>query len=166
MDEAPEVSEVAVTPTKPSSRAKRRKARETKAARDLRFFNLLAMGIPLPAIAHQERLPARRMREIMDSILARRSIAPLAGHFPLQIQRLGDALGVAYGGMMDGDIRALDRVLKIVKEIDRYRGMEAQLVARLNSEAAPTALIANMPPARSLPAPEDVQIRTSCALKD
>jgi hypothetical protein len=97
-------------PTRPS----RSQARRANAERKLRVFNLLKAGVPVAEIALQEGLSPRRARAMIQATLERREIDPPAGFVQLQIGRLSDAMMVAHAAMMQGDLQALDRVVKIV----------------------------------------------------
>lgn len=105
-------------PIRPSRLA----ARREKAERKLRIFNLLKAGVPVAQIALQEGLTGRRLRGLIHDILARREADPPAGFVQLQIGRLGDAMMVAHAAMMEGDLQALDRFVRLVGELDRYHG--------------------------------------------
>jgi len=147
---------------KPESRAKRAKAtrsrrrrlaaRQARAARNVKLFNLLKSGVPIAEIALQEGLSVRRAREVMQEMLERREVDPPAGFVQLQIGRLSDAMMVAHAAMMEGNMHALDRVLRIVGEFDRYHGFSG---ARAQPAAgAPLALAGSASaPALALPAP-------------
>ena len=50
---------------------------------------------------------------------------PPAEFLALQVSRLNEALLVAYGAMSGGNLQAVDRVVKIVRELDRYHGLVA-----------------------------------------
>ena len=72
----------------------------------------------------------------------------------LQVSRLNEALLVAYGAMSAENLEAVDRVVKIVRELDRYHGFAVQAATprppRLPPpSAAPLALEA--PGARTEP---------------
>ena len=62
------------------------------------------------------------MRAIVREILARRMPEPPAEFVALQVSRLNEALLVAYGAMSGANLSAVDRVVKIVRELDRYHG--------------------------------------------
>ncbi len=49
--------------------------------------------------------------------------APPEEFLALQVGRLNEALVVAYGAMSGGNLQAVDRVVKIVRELDRYHGL-------------------------------------------
>ena len=139
------MSEKARKPT-PAGLASRR----AKAERRLKVFNLLKAGVSVAEIALQEGLSARRTREIVQEALDRREIDPPQGFAQLQIGRLGDALMVAHAAMMEGDLQALDRVVRIVGELDRYHGFP-----RASSQAPAALPPPSGAPALALPAPAE-----------
>ncbi len=132
------------------SRRQRLEARQAKAERNVRLFNLLKSGVPIAEIALQEGLSVRRAREIVQEMLERREVDPPAGFAQLQIGRLSDAMMVAYAAMMEGNMHALDRVLRIVGELDRYHGFAG---AQAEPAAGATPALAAPKPALALPAP-------------
>lgn len=140
-----------------SSRRLRLAARQAKAARNVKVFNLLKAGVPIAEIALQEGLSLRRAREIVRETLERREIDPSAGFVQLQIGRLGDAMMVAHAAMMEGNMHALDRVLRIVGELDRYHGFTGA-AARPAAEAIRT--LAAPAPALALPAPGETAAKS------
>ncbi|HEY1942394.1 MAG TPA: hypothetical protein VGH40_09750 [Roseiarcus sp.] len=135
------------------ARPSRLVARRERAERNLRVFNLLKAGVPVAQIALQEGLSARRTREIIQETLDRREIDPPEGFVQLQIGRLSDAMMVAHAAMMEGNLQALDRLVKIVGELDRYHGFGRAPSGR------PVMAAALLPPAAApalaLPAPAD-----------
>ena len=132
------------------SRRRRLQARQAKAERNVKLFNLLKSGVPIAEIALQEGVSARRAREMVQQMLERREVDPPAGFAQLQIGRLSDAMMVAYAAMMDGNLQALDRVLRIIGELDRRHGLVG--VSAAPGADAPRAL---SPPALALPAPAE-----------
>jgi hypothetical protein len=52
----------------------------------------------------------------------RRAIAAGAEFLALQVSRLNEALTVAYSAMSGANLQAVDRVVNIVRELDRYHG--------------------------------------------
>jgi len=130
---------------KPSTRP-RPSARRASAERKLRILERLTAGVSVAHIAQTEKLTIRRVRQIIGEMLARREVDPPAGFVQLQIARLSDAMSVAHTMMMEGDLQAMDRVVKIVGELDRYHGF-----GRAEIAAAPPAPLPEQP--RRLPAP-------------
>ncbi len=109
----------------PSSSAQGRRARlgrKDAAARERRILMLLTAGVNGAEIARREGISLRRMQQLTKAIFARRRDA-LPEHFiDVQTMRLEEALTVAFGAMGGGNLRAIDRVVKIVRELDRYQG--------------------------------------------
>ena len=103
----------------------RRAARLVKARREQRIVGLLNSGVSIPEIAAREGVTEKRMRAVVSDILARRMPEPPAEFLALQKSRLNEALLVAFGAMSRGNLRAVDRVVKIVRELDRYHGFAA-----------------------------------------
>jgi hypothetical protein len=62
------------------------------------------------------------MQILVREILARRAPSPPAEYLALQVNRLNEAMIVAYGSMAGGNLKAVDRVVGIVSEMDRYHG--------------------------------------------
>ena len=108
--------------------------------------------MPIAEIALQEGLSVRRAREIVQQILERREVDPPAGFVQLQIGRLSDAMMVAHAAMMEGNMHALDRVLRIVGELDRYHGFRGE---KAGPSADATPALAAPTPALALPAPAE-----------
>jgi hypothetical protein len=63
------------------------------------------------------------MRAVVRDILARRMPEPPAEFLALQVSRLNEAMLVAYSAMSGGNLQAVDRVVKIVRELDCYHGL-------------------------------------------
>jgi hypothetical protein len=123
----------------------RRAARQVKAGRDERIIGLLNRGVSIPEIADREGVTEKRMRALVAEILARRMPQPPAEFVALQVGRLHEALNMAYDSMSQGNLRALDRVVKIVRELDRYHGFVAARAPRV-PRASGLAAGAQRPP--------------------
>jgi hypothetical protein len=102
--------------------AARRRARGARAGREQQIVNLLNAGVSVAEIAQSQGVTHRRMRMIVAEILARRAPQPPAEFLAVQISRLSEALLVSYSAMGGGNLEAVDRVVKIVRELDRYHG--------------------------------------------
>ena len=108
------------------------------ALRDFKVIELLAAGFPIEEIAAREGISARRAREHAAAALARRTLDPPAHFAQLQIRRLSEALLVCTSAMSRGNLQAVDRVVKIVRELDRYHGFgPAAAAPRLTAPALP-----------------------------
>ena len=125
----------------------RREARLKKDARERRIIGMLNRGVSIAEIAAREGVTLRRMQIVVKNILARRAPPAPSEYLALQVSRLNEAMMVAYGSMAGGNLMAVDRVVRLVKEMDRYHGFfpsgEAGAAARLAPPAeAPLALAA------------------------
>jgi hypothetical protein len=98
--------------TKTGSKRRRATKREL-AKRDLRFIEKLAAGVTIEEIAVAEGISPQRARERKAVILARRGIDPPHEFIQLQIRRLSEAMLVAYSAMGNGNLHAVDQVVKI-----------------------------------------------------
>lgn len=127
--------------TERESEDKPRRKRSTQremALRDSRLVRRLASGQSIEEVAAGERISLRLARERVSAILSR-SPNPPAEFAQLQIRRLNEAMIVAYASLKLGNLKAIETVLKVTREYDRYAGLAA---------AAPTP-----PAAPALPAP-------------
>ena len=116
-------------PLRDRSTEARRAARQAKARRERRIVDLLNRGVWVAEIAAREEVTEKRMRSVVSEILARRMPEPPAEFLALQVSRLSEALLVAYSAMSGANLRAVDRVVKIVRELDRYHGFSGAEVA-------------------------------------
>jgi hypothetical protein len=109
------------------SAAARRAARLKKAEREARIISYLNRGVSVAEIAARERLTLKRMRNLVQEILAKRMPQPPGEFLALQVSRLSEALLVSYSAMHDSvagtNFKAVDRVVRIVRELDRYHGL-------------------------------------------
>ena len=103
--------------------SKRRRATKRELAmRDLRFIEKLAAGATIEEIAASEGISMKWARERKAAVLASRVIDPPHEFIKLQIRRLSEAMLVSYSAMSNGDLRAVDKVIKVARELDRYHG--------------------------------------------
>src|SRR5271156_563881 len=100
----------------------RRETRSARAAREQGIVNRLNAGVSVAEIAAQDGVTDRRMREVVRDILARRGPLAPAEFLAAQVSRLNEALLVSYSAMSGGNLQAVDRVVRIVRELDRYHG--------------------------------------------
>ncbi len=99
----------------------------------------------------------------MREILARQAPPPPAEYLALQVNRLNEAMIVAYRSMAGGNLKAVDRVVRIVSEMDRYHGLFPRRARAPGSwrRLTPTA---QEPPA--LPPPPEVRRDGKVAASD
>jgi len=141
---------------------RRAAARRATAQRKLRIVEHLVAGMSVARIAQAEGCSIRRVRQIIAQTLERREIDPPAGFVQLQIARLNDAMMVAHTRMIEGDLRAIDRLVKLVGELDRCHGVFRAHVAPAQAPppaplqiAAPTPAL---PPLQPAPETSDAEI--------
>ena len=140
----------------------RRAKRQAKASRERRIIASLNRGVPVAVIAEWEDVGEKRMRALVRDILARRMPEPPAQFLAMQVSRLNEALLVSFDAMSGSNLQAVDRVVKIVRELDRYHGfvaaerwglpvaseapeeippwLEARIAARIRPQMAPQRL--------------------------
>jgi hypothetical protein len=137
-------------------------AREDRAARKERIFDKLVHGMPHAAIARFENCSIHTVRQTIARELTSRRIEPAGDFAKLQIARLNDALMVVHDKVLEGDIAGVDRLLKVVAELDRYHGLAQAVEAPGSFSGARVALVAPQRAApAALPAPERVADETS-----
>jgi hypothetical protein len=137
----------------PPEPARRVAPRRATADRRLRILERLTTGLTVAHIARAEGLSVQRVRRIIADMLESREIDPPAGFVQLQIARLSEAMIVARTMMMEGDLHAMDRLIKLAGELDRYHGF-AKPVA-LPPEGSPPRRLAG--PRRELTAPDSTR---------
>ena len=127
----------------PDASTEARAARLEKFEREKLIVEYLNRGVSVAEIAVQVGVGEKRMRAIIREILSRRMPAPPEEFVAIQVSRLNEALLVAYSAMSGMNLKAVDRVVKIVRELDRYHGFGAAAGRRLPDRdparvAAPT----------------------------
>ncbi len=117
---------------------RKRSTRREMALRDARLIRQLAAGVSIEEVAALENISPRRARERVSAILERSEMEAPAEFARLQIRRLSEAMLVAHGAMSNGNLNAVDRVVRITREFDRYHGFALSLSAAA-MQAAPVA---------------------------
>jgi DNA-binding CsgD family transcriptional regulator len=116
----------------------RRKARNAKADRERQIVGLLNRGLSVAEIASRSGVSVKHMRNLVRKILAERMPQPPVEYLALQVSRLNEALLVSYSAMHNSatgtNFEAVDRVVRIVRELDRYHGFAAVPRPREESE--------------------------------
>ena len=129
--------------------------RRATAERRLRILERLTTGLTVAHIARVEGLSVRRIRRIIQDMLTSREIDPAAGFAQLQIARLSEAMIVARTLMMEGDLQAMDRLITLTSELDRYQGFRSSQIPTLAEAASPRRIAG---PRRELPAPKAAHV--------
>jgi hypothetical protein len=108
----------------------RGKVGQGKADRERRIVNFLNVGVSVAEIAAREGVTLKRMRNLVRESLAARLPQPPAEFLALQVSRLNEALLVSYTAMRNSiagtNFEAVDRVIRIVRELDRYHGLSSR----------------------------------------
>jgi hypothetical protein len=128
------VSASASVPPAPAARNRslkaRRAARLERFKRERLIIDCLNRGVSVAEIAVKLGVTEKRMRAIIKEALAAHMPGPPQEFVALQIGRLNEALLVAYSAMSGMNLRAVDRVVKVVRELDRYHGFFPSRAAR------------------------------------
>ncbi len=137
-----------------NARPERRRATKRELMkRDLRLIEKLAAGVTIEEIAASEGISAKWARERKAAILAQRVIDTPHEFIKLQIRRLSEAMLVSYSAMSAGNVKAIDQVIKVVRELDRYHGFAPSSFPRSLAAPAPVALPPLALPPLALPEP-------------
>jgi hypothetical protein len=117
--------------------------RETRRVRILALFQA---GWSYAGIGRVEGLSRERVRQIVAQALNEGAGDSKLDHARVQIARLEPALLLAARGVADGDLRAIDRLLRVLERLDkysavegaqdaRYEGAHERLMAKINAAA-------------------------------
>ena len=87
-----------------------------------RVLDLLASGQSVDNIADARNYTRARVERILRAELKAISIRPARDYAKLQIRRLEAMVGRLIEKACDGDLAAVDRILKILDRLDRYHG--------------------------------------------
>ena len=148
-------------------------SRLAKFKREQLIVDTLNRGVSVAEIAARVGVGEKRMRAIIRDPrtgirgLARRMPHPPEEFVAIQLSRLNEALLVAFSAMSPTNLKAVDQVVKIVRELDRYGGAFAAEWARPevspriipvsqpgdpgldDGEDSPAFLVAALPPGQS-----------------
>ena len=113
-----------VAPCNPSSGGTRA-ARLKEFERERLIVDFLNRGVSVSEIAARVGVGEKRMRTIIREILGRRLPAPPKEFVAIQVSCLNEALLISYAAMSSTTLKAVDRVVKIVRELGRYHGFNA-----------------------------------------
>ena len=79
-------------------------------------------GVAIAEIARREGISERGMRKYVKNLFGRRAPEATGEFIATQMNRLNEALLVSYDAMSPENLPAVDRVVRIVRELDRYQG--------------------------------------------
>ena len=152
MSDCPDAA-LPAAPITPSADA--RAARLKKFERERLIVDYLNRGLSVAEIAARAGVSEKRMRAVIREILARRMPVPPEEFVAVQVSRLNEAMLVAYSAMAPTNLKAVDHVVRIVRELDRYHGLFA---GRRLHEASPRTTV------RALEAPVEGSMAFGAAL--
>lgn len=118
----------------------------------------LVMGASVEDIARTEGLAPQRVERLLRDELQRRWLAPAQDYARLQIARLEPIYAKLKTLAEQGDLRAIDKLLRVLDRLDRYHGFGTRAPAlRAYDDDARQRLIAklNKSALRLLPPPKD-----------
>ena len=107
-----------------------RAARLKRFQREQLIVGDLNRGVSVAEIAARIGVGEKRTRAVMRDILARRLPHPPMEFVAIQVSRLNEAMLYAFSAMPPSNLKAVDQVVKIVRELDRYGGAFAAEWAR------------------------------------
>ena len=82
-------------------------------------------GVAIPEIAARLGMTESAARAMLRNVLARSAPESPEEFAAIQMSRLNEALLVAYGAMGEMNLKAVDRVVRIVRALDRYAAVLA-----------------------------------------
>ncbi len=118
------------TPAAGGRPAATRPARLARFRREQIIVDDLDRGVSVAEIAARIGIGEKRTRAVIRETLARRMPHPPDEFVAIQVSRLDEALLIAFGAMSPGNLKAVDQVVTIVRELDRYGGAFAAEWAR------------------------------------
>lgn len=134
---------------KESARARKRQAarerRQERLRRDEDILDLVVSGYAQDTIADKLRLSAKTVRRATARAIERRRLDGGAHYVHLQAMRLAKAMRVVDLNLENGDIRAVEPLLKVMAQLDKYHALAAS--------APPPRLLAQTAPPLALAAP-------------
>ncbi len=138
--------------SKATSRAQERAAaqqrRAEKVARREMILDLVVSGYEREAIARKFSIGLSTVRREVERALDQRRPDSHERYIRLQTARLTKALRAADDAIEQGDLKAIDPLVKVIGALDRYQGLVAATTAptRLARDPAPLALTHFAPP--------------------
>ena len=94
--------------------------RMTAARRRNNFVELFVSGFSYAAIAEQVGMTANAVRHIVNKEIAERRLDAPEQHVHLQVERLNMGIRTIQARLSQNDLGAVDRLLKVIAQLDRY----------------------------------------------
>jgi DNA-binding CsgD family transcriptional regulator len=116
--------------TSPGARPARRLSNPAqRRLRDERILERVQGGWDYEDIARKEGLSVRRVRAIVARAMKPRRADPSSDHARLQRVRMAPSLRLAAEAVASGDLRGIDRLLRLLDRLDRYNGAAVAIQA-------------------------------------
>jgi hypothetical protein len=136
-------------PAKPSARAAQRedaRKRRVGAARSRQdLFDLVVLGHSHEHIAREMKVSVATVRREVDRVIAARRLDAPEKYVHLQVARLNLALERVVSAVEADGIKAVDPLIKLVAQLDRYHGLAGP------APLAPPARPLSLPPPAPAP---------------
>jgi hypothetical protein len=137
---------VTPTPLPSPPAATRRHAARDREFRRLRILAMVQGGWSYAAIGREEAISRERVRQIVAQAMETGASETKLVHARVQLARLEPALRLAARCVADGDLAAVDRLLRVLDRLDRYaavdgadqaydEGARERLLTKLNTMA-------------------------------
>jgi ABC-type Fe3+-citrate transport system substrate-binding protein len=104
----------------PAPFARSRVSAAQREQRRFRIMGLVQAGVSYEAIARQEQITGERVRQIVRKSLETQSGETRPDPNLLQIARLEPALRLASMGVVNGDLKAIAPLLRVLERLDKY----------------------------------------------
>lgn len=101
-------------------------------------------GWSYEAIAEAEGLSRERIRQIVREDLEGRDVEPSGDHLRLQMARLDPALRLAAAKVAAGEITAVDRLIRVLNQMDKYQGKAAPAPSFESADDARERILAKL----------------------
>ena len=135
-------------PNRARERAAARERRAGKIARREMILDLFVSGYEREAIARKFGIGLSTVRRDIERALDQRRPESLERYIRLQTARLTPALRAADHAIEEGDLKAIDPLVKVIGALDRYQGLATAATepVRIARRPAPLALTHCAPP--------------------
>ena len=134
-------------------RAAARQRRQERARLSADILDLVVSGYTYEAIAEELELSVKAVRRATAKAIEQRRLDPGAHYVHLQVLRLSKAMRVVDLNLEKGDLKAVEPLLKVIAQLDKYHALSWAAPA----PPPPPALAA---PPLALAAPSAVEIGT------
>ena len=130
----------------PTAPGRPRRTARDREARRIRILGMFQGGLPYDVIARHENLSRERVRQIVAKSLEENGRSRL-DHSLVQLARLEPALQLAARRVAEGDMKGIDRLVRVLDRLDRYgpkvqqeaesaAEIHARLMAKMNAAFA------------------------------